>query len=125
MNRLKILVVIVGLASLMACKEAPKLDNFDKTEWVKDRQACLNLRSKYLASLESQKLKLKGLGQNQVMQLLGKPDIQELYNRNQRFYIYFYEKGAQCEGKADIINGKVIKIRISALDAVTEVLIQK
>jgi outer membrane protein assembly factor BamE (lipoprotein component of BamABCDE complex) len=125
MNQLKKAFILLNLLFVIACKEAPKLDNFDKIEWTKDRQACQNLRKKYLQSIENQKDKFKSLGQNQVMQLLGKPDIQELYNRNQRFFVYFYEKGGQCEGKADIINGKVIKIRISALDAVTEVLIQK
>jgi outer membrane protein assembly factor BamE (lipoprotein component of BamABCDE complex) len=125
MNQLKKTFVLLNLVFIAACKEIPQLENFDKLEWTKDRQGCQNLRRKHLQSLENQRDKFKGLGQNQVMQLLGKPDIQELYNRNQRFYVYFYEKGSQCEGKADIINGKFIKIRISALDAVTEVLIQK
>jgi outer membrane protein assembly factor BamE (lipoprotein component of BamABCDE complex) len=114
-----VLIFILG-----ACKSEPTLADFNQERWKKDRNACLNLRKDLIKSLFAQKDKIKGLGQNQIMRLLGRPDYQELYNRNQRFYVYFYEKGEQCQGKPNLVMGKNIQIRFSALDAVTEVLLK-
>lgn len=118
------IILILSLLFLIACQEAPKLDNFDNARWIKDRLACNDNRKDLIPSLEKQIEKLKGLGQNQILSILGKPDFHELHERNQRFYIYFFEKGEQCNTKmttVDIKAKKTLKLRFSALDRVTEV----
>jgi hypothetical protein len=118
------IIFIFGLSFLLACQETPKLDNFDNARWIKDRLACNDKRKDLIPSLEKQIEKLKGLGQNQILSILGKPDFHELHERNQRFYIYFFEKGEQCNTKmttVDIKAKKTLKLRFSALDRVTEI----
>lgn len=113
----------------LSCQTKVSLENFESEVWKNDKFGCKNLRQTQVKSLISQKEKIKGLGQNQIMQLLGKPDFQELYARNQRFYIYFYQKNQICDqpnnviNTASIQNQKTIKLRFSALDMVTEVLV--
>lgn len=122
----KFCLIIPLLVSISCQKSLPDLKDFDSAAWKNDPLGCLNEREKLLNQLEKNKEKFIGLGQNQVLSILGKPDIQNLYQRNQRFYVYFYQKGRQCEEDIydlDIRNAEVVQIRFSALDAVTEVVI--
>jgi outer membrane protein assembly factor BamE (lipoprotein component of BamABCDE complex) len=125
------IIILLCLFGVFACQKSPKLENFDSKLWKKDKLACKNLRKDLIKSLSLQKEKLKGLGQNQIMQILGKPDLQELHNRNQRFYVYFYEKGKICDTPNSIADytkldkEKIVLVRFTAIDKVTEVIIQK
>ncbi len=118
--------LLLCIWSLAACKETPPLENFDQQTWKQDQLGCQSLRKSLLENLKANESRLIGLGQNQIISLLGKPDLQQLYQRNQRFYVYFYQKGKQCEDKTkvNIQDAPLVKIRFSALDRVTELRIQ-
>lgn len=120
----KILLYWAIACCFVACSTppAPTLDNFDSKTWIKDRLGCKGERAKLFASLTAQKEKLKGLGQNQILSILGKPDFHELASRNQRFYIYYYNTGHQCKGGTpNIRRDSVFKVRFSPLNAVNEI----
>jgi len=118
-KRVYLLLVLLALS----CKEVTKLDNFDRIEWQRDKNGCMGIRKKMVESLEKQSNKLKDLSQNQVLQLLGKPDIHNLYQRQQRFYVYFVEKGIQCDS-LQFPAGKSLQVRFSALDKVSELFVE-
>lgn len=122
---LPILYLGLGLGCLFSCKEKAHLANFDSEKWKNDRLACQNQRKELLHILKENQENLKGLGIAQILSILGSPDVQQLYKRKQRFYIYFYETGLQCEDKSKVglEQSKVVKVRFSALDAVSEVII--
>ena len=118
-----VLSIILALFLQSCRKETPLLKNFDSEAWKKDRLGCMGKRAEHIESLASQKNVLKGLGQNQIIELLGKPDFQELASRNQRFYVYYYRRGAHCEGgKPNLKQDTVLRVRFSALDGVNEVI---
>ncbi|TAE69479.1 MAG: hypothetical protein EAZ85_13055 [Bacteroidetes bacterium] len=127
---MKKLILIVFISSFWACKDVEKLENVDSKIWKNDKMACKNERKNMAQFIVNQKEKLKGLGQNAIMKLLGKPDYQELQARNQRTYIYFYEKGEPCEKPnnvthyANLSTSKIVKIRFNATDMVNEVIMQ-
>lgn len=111
------------LGLLTGCQEIPTLQNFDAKSWQQDRLGCQGKREQLIESLANQTDKLKGLGQNQIIELLGKPDLQELHKRNQKFYLYFYKKGPQCDGQMSYPKGQAISIRFNALDRANEIVI--
>ncbi|GAB4395516.1 MAG: hypothetical protein OHK0053_04060 [Microscillaceae bacterium] len=112
---------MLGLAS---CQETPQLNNFDSAQWKKDKFACAGLRQALLPQFEKNREKLMGLGQNQILTLLGKPDFAELYQRGQRYYFYYYKKSNVCQGeKPDPLAGPWIRVRFDALDRVSEIII--
>ncbi|HAI76133.1 MAG TPA: hypothetical protein DCM08_07775 [Microscillaceae bacterium] len=111
------------LGLLTSCQDTPALQNFDAKLWQQDRLGCQGKREKLIESLANQADKLKGLGQNQIIELLGKPDLQELHKRNQKFYLYFYKKGTQCDGQMSYPKGQAISIRFNALDRANEIVI--
>ncbi len=48
----------------------------------------------YVASIGEEKM--LGLNEMEIVDLLGKPDKQELYKRNQKFYRYYLQPGPAC-----------------------------
>lgn len=120
------LIIIFLLGILSSCDNQVSIQNFDAAAWKSDPLGCQGIRKNLLESLEKGKNQLKSKNPNQILSLLGSPDKQELYDRNQRYYIYFYDKGTQCQKNAepDLSQSPIIRIRFSAIDIVTEVVIQ-
>jgi hypothetical protein len=124
MTRIGTFVGRLGLCAglgLAACGLPKKIEGFDSAAWQDDRLGCGGGRKALRESFDNVRQELKGLTQNEVLDVLGKPDFQRLYERNQKFYVYFLEPGAQCEGKADASRARTAVIRFSAIELVTEV----
>jgi len=66
----------------------------------------------------------KGVSSNDVEDILGKPDIQQLADRNQEYYIYFLESGAQCAKITNPSQAKTMAFRFSAIGLATEITFQ-
>ncbi|NJK84304.1 MAG: hypothetical protein HC912_11475 [Saprospiraceae bacterium] len=121
--RFKLFLGLLGVLLLQACETAPKLDNFDSEAWKADRRACQGQREMLVASLYKQRERLKGLNQGQIQLLLGKPDKQRLYERNQKFYYYYLKQGDHCQeapAEKKMEAEKMLQIRISAVDMAVE-----
>jgi hypothetical protein len=115
--------VLFSLLLLTACtKPLPVLDNFNAARWKDDRHGCLGDRKKMMESLQEQKEKLLALKEMQIVSLLGRPDGNELYERNQKFYSYSITPSASCLSADSLIVR--LEIRFNALGVAKEVLIQ-
>jgi hypothetical protein len=121
--RIGLPVVVTLLAALLGgCQSAGKFAEFDSGVWKNDRLGCGGKRQELRGQFDKIRLELKGSTQDQVINVLGKPDFQRLYQRNQKFYIYFMEPGTQCEGKSETSQARTVVLRFSAIGLVTEVL---
>ena len=96
---LKHSAVLLFLLLFSCGKELPTLDGFDGDEWKKDKNACQGARQSMEGMLRKELLKLKGLAEMDVIKLLGRPDQNELYKRNQKFYYYSISPGPGCGSK--------------------------
>ena len=106
-----------------ACgKPLPTLDGIDLKQWKDDKNGCNHYREKTTDLLNSQFDKLKALDENQIAELLGKPDQTELYRRNQKFYTYFLEPSVKCDSTNE--GGKKLVIRFNATRVASEVEIE-
>lgn len=104
-------------------RELPTLDNLDLEQWKKDKNACGTYRSENLESLQSQKEKLLALKEMQIVELLGRPDRNELYRRNQKFYYFYLKPAPECPNyNAD--NTTRLAIRFNAMGLAKEVMIE-
>lgn len=111
------------LCTCFACdKPLPQLENMDLTKWRNDKNGCSGDRIDMLVSLTSQKDKLKGLSEDGILKLLGKPDQNELYKRNQKFFYYFLEPSVKCDPSKT--NAKRLSIRFNAMELAKEVVIE-
>ncbi len=108
---------------LLSCGKAlPSFEGLDLERWKEDKNGCIGDRAQSIQALESQKDKLKSLSQMEVVNLLGRPDRNELYKRNQKFFYYFLEPGVVCGIEKE--NPKRLSVRFNAVGLAKEVVIE-
>lgn len=117
-----ILITIISVLVIGSCssrkKKIRKLENFDAEVWIADKNGCSGGRMELKDQLLASKHFMRGLKSNQIEDYLGKPDAQELYNRSQRYYIYFLEPGPKCDNA--IANPQALFVRFSAVGIANE-----
>lgn len=112
------------LLFILCCcgSSAPDLEGIDTELWKSDKYGCLGKRTQFIIPITNQKDKLKSLTEDDVIDLLGRPDQNELYSRNQKFYRYFLEPGSSCEHA--VPNPKRLIIRFNAIGLAKEVSVE-
>jgi hypothetical protein len=90
-------------------KDLPSLDGIDAEKWKSDKNSCLGDRSRMEPAMRAEMEKLKGLKEMDVISLLGRPDANELYKRNQKFYYYFLSPGPACATRDSVTQRLVLR----------------
>jgi len=120
---LKMLVYTTFIAFISCDKPLPAFSDVDLKIWNEDKGACLGKRAGMEDALQRQKEKFIGLTEMQVVTLLGRPDHNELYKRNQKFYYYLIQPSKDC-GTANTENPRELTIRFTAMGIANEVSIE-
>ncbi|RIJ41815.1 hypothetical protein [Pontibacter oryzae] len=114
-------IAIIGVLCLSACSTPESLKSFDSKTWKDDRYACSGKRGDLVDDLEAIKKELYGKKEYVLRNVLGKPDSEELMERNQRIYYYYLEPGTQCENRNMLSDANRVQVRINSLGKVSEV----
>jgi hypothetical protein len=120
---MKYFILFICFSVCSACTHQPDLSGFDAQAFKQDRGACGGKRGQQISWLKSHKMNFKGVSSNNMEEILGKPDIQQLADRNQEYYIYFLEPGTQCDHQPS--QAKSIAFRFSAIGLATEITFQE
>ncbi|XOV94743.1 MAG: hypothetical protein ACFHWX_08565 [Bacteroidota bacterium] len=97
-----------------SCYKAPNIDGFNPATW-KENITCATNRLPAAKVLLKHEGELLTLNQNEITELLGKPDEHELYSRNQKFF--YYNLTAKC----DSLPIQRLSIRFDALGRANEI----
>lgn len=127
MSRSVWLSLLIAAALLNSCgKELPVLDGIDQQAWKNDKNACSEKRTAMIDGMTSQKEKLLGLSESSVVEVLGKPDRNELYKRNQKFYYYYFQPSEDCTtGRLKVENPARLIVRFNAMGLAKEITVDK
>ena len=101
----------------------PKLDSINLEEWKNDRNGCGAYRANSIEIIQQQKDKFLGLKEMQIVKLLGKPDRNELYKRNQKFFYYYLQASPDCAVDSLKTTSR-LAIRFNAMGLAKEVIIE-
>jgi hypothetical protein len=124
MHRFKWLSPLFLSLVLLSCgKPLPTLKGIDEQSWKEDKNGCNNKRSSMIAAMKTEKEKLLALDEMQIVSLLGKPDRNELFTRNQKFYEYFLEPSRTCTTDSAQEALKLV-IRFNAMGLAKEVAVE-
>ncbi len=120
-----IIVLGFGLSLLFftSCQERKGIEGFDSTLWKSDRKGCQGLRISLKNQLEKISPQLKRLSNKDVLYVLGRPDKNELYRRNQKFFIYHISPAPDCDHYEASQTPVTLKIRFNAVGLSNEVMI--
>lgn len=103
-------------------KRLENLQKFNAESWKNDKSGCKGERLVLKNELLAIKHKMRGFKTDEIESFLGKPDAQELYNRSQRYYIYFIEPGPKCD--EPIENPQALFVRFSAVGIANEFVVK-
>lgn len=103
------LSTVCFLLCIGCTKTLPTLEGVDTERWRADKNACLGYRHDTEDALTREKDKLKGLSEMDIVDLLGRPDKNELYKRNQKFYCYYVSPGPDCDNAVELPTQLIIR----------------
>ena len=126
MINIKSLLSIAGLfIGFAACSTPPDtLGKLDLKKWRQDRGGCKNERSALIDDLRGEQKQLVGKFADDIGKILGRPDIHQLGERNTKFYIYFLEKGPQCDDITKKSDAKKMILKFNAIGLMSEITYQ-
>lgn len=75
-----------------------------------------------MESIADQREKLKKLSEMDLFELLGRPDENQLLERNQKFFTYYLEPGPGCDNPKE--DAKKLILRLNAMGLAKEVTIR-
>jgi hypothetical protein len=115
--------IIISLVLMSCGKSLPTLDGIDLQSWKEDKNGCSGIRSSTQEAMIAQREKLLALEELQIVELLGKPDQNELYKRNQKFFYYYLQPSKECN-PSDTVAIKRLSIRFNAMGLAKEVRVE-
>lgn len=125
MSRQLITGILFLLLFSTCTPSAPEIEGFDPYVWQRDKWGCSQQRAAMMPQLEEAKDQILGLRETEVIRFLGKADEQELYERSQKFLIYYLEPSKKCEGTEDS-PGRVnaLYVRINSIGITNEMFVR-
>ena len=108
---------------VLACTSTPTIENFDKQAWISDPYGCKNQRIQQLEVIKRQEEKILSKSQNEIKELLGRPDEHELYQRTRKFFYYYLEPSDKCDSTLTDAP-RILQIRFNALGLSNEVFVK-
>jgi hypothetical protein len=112
----------ISVICFSCSKPLPELSDVDLTAWKDDPKACNGTRAKFLEPLQQQREKLKGLSENELVALMGKPDLNDLSKRHEKFYYFYIDPSPACGGDSTAMR---LIIRFNAVGLSREVAIER
>lgn len=120
MKSSKLLAIILSLPLLItACTKKADVGDFDSAKWIGDQNGCLNQRSEMVQDLIKVKPNLLALYHKSIIEVLGKPDAEELYERSQTYYWYYIDPSPKCDQPSE--NPRKLSIRFTAMGIANEI----
>lgn len=116
-------LAVLTLLFISCGKPLPSLEGIDEQAWKDDKNGCGNKRSSMVSAIQAEKEKLLALDEMKIVKLLGKPDRNELFTRNQKFYEYFLQPSPECRADSSQTALKLV-IRFNALGLAKEVAVE-
>jgi len=114
-------VAIILFVTLCQCTKKAELRNFDSIAWKNDVKACNGTRIIPSDTLFAQRDKLLGLVDTEIIAYLGKPDAQDLDERNVKYLYYYYLPGNHCTSENEKAS-HYIRFRLNSVSLVSEII---
>ena len=122
---LVIIAILIGYYVSYYNKKAPEIKGMNYSLWKNDKYGCKSDRENLVDLIISNRDKFLKYNQNQIINILGKPENQTLYERGQKFFYYYVKYHPKCDKKNALPEEEQIKleIRFDALNRSKEIFV--
>ena len=117
-------IFFISTILTLGCSGNIELNSIENHRWKQDNDGCNDYRQSVIEALFAEKSKLIGMSPSKIKDLLGPPNENEPYKRNQRFFIYYTGKGKQCEADYAQVP-PTLNIRFDAIDRANEIYLSR
>ena len=121
---IRVLFLFCTVGTFAQCSTQDTFGKLDLKKWRGDRGGCNGVRTALEPAFRAEVQNLKGKTSNTLGEWLGRPDANVLADRNQKFYVYFFERGPQCNQPGTKSTSRSVAIRFSAIGIATEITFQ-
>ena len=120
-----ITAILIGYYASYYNKKAPEIKGMNYSLWKNDKYGCKFDRENLVDLIISNRDKFLKYNQNQIINILGKPENQTLYERGQKFFYYYIKYHPECDKKNALPEEEQIKleIRFDALNRSKEIFV--
>lgn len=127
MSILKYLISFSALFLLQACSYSKPLEieGFDSEQFKGDRGGCEGKRIKQLQILKDNKDQILSISENEIVKTIGRYDYQLLDKKSEKYVVYFFERGPQCQNIRNITNSEAMILHFNSIGLVKEVVFQR
>jgi hypothetical protein len=127
MHIIKYLVAVSILTILQACSYSKPLEirGFDSEAFKGDRGGCEGKRIKQLQILKKNKEQILSISENEIVKTIGRYDYQLLDKKSEKYVVYFFERGPQCQNIRNITTSEAMILHFNSIGLVKEVIFQK
>lgn len=108
-----ILKTVLSLCILTSCEtKVPDIEGLDYKKWELDKFGCGGDRSKLVSLIDVNKEKFLRYNQNEIIDILGRPENQTLFTRSQTIFYYYIRYNPACEGQEARLEDEQVKLEI-------------
>jgi outer membrane protein assembly factor BamE (lipoprotein component of BamABCDE complex) len=121
-NKAGLLLLIFFL--IQSCTTSIEIEGFSSKDWKSDRNGCKNTRLASIKTLMMSRDKILGQEEHSILNLLGRPDKNELLRRQQKFYFYYLEPSPLCDNiTSEVDSASYLSIHFNATGVVNEIFV--
>ena len=90
----------------------PEIEGMDYEAWVLDKYGCAGERIELVSLIDVNKEKFLRYNQNEIIDILGRPENQTLFTRSQTIFYYYISFNPACEGQETRMEDDQLKLEI-------------
>jgi hypothetical protein len=105
---------------LTSCDKS-QVNGFDSQAWKSDKDGCNGVRVNQIEFIDNNKEAFQNLHPREITKILGQADRQELFERSQRVFKYYYQPSDKCEEGNK--QAGFLQVRFNALNRSNEIII--
>ena len=106
-------ISLISLFFLFSCSTSlPEIEGMDYEAWVTDKYGCSGKRIELVSLIDLNSKKFLRYNQNEMIDILGRPENQTLFTRSQTIFYYYIRHNPNCIGQETMQDDDQVKLEI-------------
>ncbi len=106
-------ISLISLFFLFSCSTSlPEIEGMDYEAWVTDKYGCSGKRIELVSLIDLNSKKFLRYNQNEMIDILGRPENQTLFTRSQTIFYYYIRHNPNCTSQETMQEDDQVKLEI-------------
>jgi hypothetical protein len=106
-------ISLISAIFMFSCSTTlPEIEGMNYEAWVLDKYGCAGERIELVSLIDVNKEKFLRYNQNEIIDILGRPENQTLFTRSQTIFYYYISFNPACEGQETRMEDDQVKLEI-------------